>query len=84
MPCVPSTVLALVALVAVAGCSAIVDPDTGTLLNPPPLPCDPGTVNHGCACDDGRTNGTQVCNDLGRYEPCVCDQPAGAGATGQN
>lgn len=70
--------LTLVACFAAAACSAIVDPDKGTLGNPPPLPCVPGTVNDACACEDGSL-GTQTCNELQRYDVCVCVGLGGAG-----
>lgn len=62
------------------GCSAVVDPDTGTLGSPPPLPCAPGTVNDHCACEDGRL-GTQTCNELQRYDACDCDEVGSAGSS---
>jgi hypothetical protein len=69
-------------VLAASRCSAVVDPDTSTLRNPPPQPCKPGAIYEGCACEDGRL-GTQTCNALERYEGCVCGDPAGgAGTTG--
>ncbi len=79
----PVSVWLVAALVFGAGCSAVVDPDTGKLGNAPPRPCVPGSTNDECACEDGRI-GTQRCTDQERYDRCNCDAaPAGtAGTTG--
>ena len=69
------------ALILCAGCSAVVDPDTGTLGNVPPQPCVPGTTNDECACEDGRI-GSQRCNEQERYGPCMCGVLSGIAGVG--
>jgi hypothetical protein len=76
--------LALALAAAGAGCSAIVDPDVGKL-GPAPAPaCTPNRVLS-CICRGGLT-GTQICNDGGSYDPCVCTGAgqAGMGGKGKN
>lgn len=67
------------ALVAGLACSAVVDPDQGSLGNPPPTPCEPGTVYDECACEYSVLKGTQTCTELERYDVCVCPVPSSAG-----
>jgi hypothetical protein len=61
-------------------CSASIDVDKARLKTQP-VGCLKGTKLV-CPCSDGTTS-HQTCNDLGRYEPCLCGQAsessAGAG-----
>jgi hypothetical protein len=74
---------AMLAGVAMAGCSSLVDPDPRTL-EPPPMVCQPGAVVS-CLCDDGLATHTQRCNAGGGYDRCNCVSivPAAQGSAGQ-
>jgi hypothetical protein len=62
----------LLALLGLAGCSAIVHPDSGSL-GPAPVACTPGDIllNPACPCPGG-AGGKQICNQGGSLDPCVC------------
>jgi hypothetical protein len=72
-------VLLAVWVLAIAGCSASVDVDKAQLKSRP-IGCVKGAAV-ACPCPDG-TASQQVCNALGRYDACQCDEPAGAGTGG--
>ena len=61
-----------------AGCSALVDPDTRKL-EPQPVACQPGEIAN-CPCDG--TWSTQRCNAGGGFDPCMCGGTGGSGAIG--
>jgi hypothetical protein len=64
------------AALSTSDCSAIVDANKSDL-GPLPVPCMVGkTVS--CRCPDG-TQSTQVCNQLARFDPCMCQGHGGAG-----
>lgn len=69
--------LALVLVALLTGsCSLVVDPDVESIGSPPPT-CMPGVVHDDCACLGG-TQGFQVCNADGYFDPCQCGA-SGAG-----
>ena len=78
----PHRRLRLAACLLLAGCSAVVSPDTNDLGPAPPLPCIPGTKIQ-CVCIGGAT-GTQTCTATERFEACECSAPAGTAGTGAN
>jgi hypothetical protein len=66
----------LVFVLGLAGCSAIVNPDTRKL-EPQPVACMPGEVAN-CPCGDSWS--MQVCNAGGAFDPCMCGGNGGGGA----
>jgi hypothetical protein len=72
--------LALVWVLFLVGCTAIVDADQRKL-GPSPVPCDPREPPLKCICING-TQSVQTCSALGRYDPCRCPMTtAGSAAT---
>jgi hypothetical protein len=66
-------------MLGLASCSALVDPDTKKL-GQPPMACSPGEVAS-CPCDDGHWS-SQRCNAGGSFDACACGMASTTSTSG--